>query len=274
MRKLFQLLCMCVVLCFVACSSDDSAKDSKDSTPTLRVGLSAEYPPFEYKKDGKIVGFDIDLLDAISKKAGFKYTLNHMSFDGLIPALKAGKIDMIMSGMSATSERMKQVDFSVPYYEGQTLFIKRKDSKDIVDKDSIKGKRIGVFLGTVQEQAAQKMKQDYQIEVVMSDSILGAILNLKSSKVDIVLADYATAQGYLKEYPDDLEGFYQESDGSEGLSIAFDKGKHADLLAKINTAIKELKESGEYDKIMIKNNLKSESKTDMATAPKDKQDSK
>lgn len=267
MRKLFQLLCMCVALCFLACSSDNGAKDSKDSMPTLRVGLNAEYPPFEYKKDDKIIGFDIDLLDAISKKVGFKYTLNHMSFDGLIPALKAGKIDMIMSGMSATPERMKQVDFSMPYYEGQTLFIKRKDAQDIVDKDSVKGKRVGVFIGTVQAQAAQKMKQDYKIEVTMSDNILGAILNLNTNKVDVVLADYATAQGYLREYPN-LVGFYQEGDGSEGLSIAFDKGKHADLLAKINTAIKELQESGEYDKIMIKNNLKS---ADTITESKDKQ---
>ena len=76
MLKLFKLLCMCIVLSFVACSSDDSAKDSTKSTPTLRVGLNAEYPPFEYKKDDKIVGFDIDLLDAISKKVGFKYSLN------------------------------------------------------------------------------------------------------------------------------------------------------------------------------------------------------
>lgn len=255
MRKLFKLLCMCVALCFVACGNGDKSNDSSDSTPKLRVGLNAEYPPFEYKKDDKIVGFDIDLLDAISKKVGFSYTLNHMSFDGLIPALKAGKIDMIMSGMSATAERMKQVDFTMPYYEGQTLFIKRKDSQDIVDKNSIKGKRVGVFLGTVQEQAAQKMKQDYKIEVVMSDSILGAILNLKAGKVDVVLADYATAQGYLQEYPE-LFGFHQEGDGSEGLSIAFDKDKHSDLIAKINIAIKELQESGEYDKIMIKNNLK------------------
>ncbi len=246
MRKLLQLLCVGLALFFVACSSEE-----KD----LRVGLNAEYPPFEYQKDAKIVGFDIDLLDAISKKVGFTYSLNHMSFDGLIPALKAGKIDMIMSGMSATPERMKQVDFSVPYYEGETLFIKRKESSDIVDKESMRGKRVGVFLGTVQEQAAQKMKDEYQIDVVMSDSILGAILNLKSGKVDVALADYATAQGYLREHSE-LTGFYHENDGSEGLSIAFDKHKHADLLAKINTAIKELKESGEYDKILIKHNLK------------------
>ncbi len=73
----------------------------------------------------------------------------------------------------------------------------------------------------------------------------------------MALADYATAQGYLKEN-EELIGFYHEKDGSEGLSIAFDKGKHAELLAKINEAIKELKESGEYDKLLIKHNLRNE----------------
>lgn len=252
MKKILQLLCIGFIFFFVACSKENTCGGNDKE---LRVGLSAEYPPFEYKKDAEIVGFDIDLLDAISKKVGFTYTLNHMSFDGLIPALKVCKIDMIISSMSATQERMKQVDFSIPYYEGETLYIKRKDNNEINDKDSIRGKRVGVFLGTVQEQAAQKMKNDYKINVVMSESILGAILNLKSGKVDVVLADYATAQGYLREYGE-LIGFYREKDGSEGLSIAFDKGKHAELLAKIDNAIKELKESGEYDKLLIKHNLK------------------
>lgn len=254
MKKILSLLCVGFALFFVACSKEEVCGGNDKE---LRVGLNAEYPPFEYKQDAKVVGFDIDILDAVSKKVGFNYTLNHMSFDGLIPALKACKIDMIISSMSATQERMKQVDFSIPYYEGETLYIKRKDSADIVDKDSIKGKKVGVFLGTVQEQAAQKMKDEYNIKVVMSESILGAILNLKSGKVDVALADYATAQGYLKEN-EELIGFYHEKDGSEGLSIAFDKGKHAELLAKINEAIKELKESGEYDKLLIKHNLRNE----------------
>ncbi len=257
MLKLLKLLCVGFVFFFVACGSGDDNKDKnsvKDSI-TLRVGLNAEYPPFEYKENDKIVGFDIDLLDAISKRANFQYTINHMSFDGLISALKAGKIDMIMSGMSATSERMQQVDFSVPYYEGRTLFVKRKNSEDIIDKDSIRNKRVGVFIGTVQEQAINKIRDEYNIQVVPSDSIFGVIMNLKKDKVDVALADYATAQGYLKENLD-LIGFYDESDGSEGFSIAFDKHKHADILDKINKAIQEIKESGEYDKILEKYNLK------------------
>lgn len=246
------LMAMILALFLSACGNNSQ---TQDTTPTLRVGLNAEYPPFEYKKDAQIVGFDVDILDALSKKVGFNYSIHHMSFDGLIPALKAGKIDMIISGMSATSERMKQVDFSIPYYEGQTLYIKRKETTELTDKESIRGKKVGAFLGTVQEQAANRMKNEYNLNVIASDAIFGAIMNLKTRKVDVVLADYATAQGYLKENPD-LVGFYQESDGSEGLSIAFDKGKYQDILEQINTAIDELKASGEYDNLLKKNDLK------------------
>lgn len=252
MRKILQLLCIGFLLFFIACSKNEVC-DGNDKE--LRVGVNAEYPPFEYKQNAKIVGFDIDLLDAISKKVGFNYTLSNMSFDGLIPALKACKIDMVISSMSATQERMKQVDFSIPYYEGETLYIKRKDSSEAVGKDYIKGKKVGVMVGTVQEQAIKKIKDEYKIDLTVSESILGSILNLKSGKVDVVLADYATAQGYINENKE-LVGFYHEGDGSEGLSIAFNKGKHAELLAKINNAIKELKENGEYDKIIAKYNLK------------------
>lgn len=257
--RFLSLLFICVF--FVACGDSDS-KDSKnyaknyaaDTIPTFRVGLNAEYPPFEFKKDGKITGFDVDLLDMISKKAQFKYTLHHMSFDGLIPALKSGKIDMIMSSMSDTPEREKQVDFSIPYYEGITIYIKQKGNEQLIDKDSIKGKRVGVFLGTVQEQAINRMKAEYNLNVIPSDSIFGAIMNLKTGKVDVVLADGATALGYLKENPELIE-FWSESDGSNGISIALDKGKHAELLVRIDKAIKEIKESDAYYELLDKYGL-------------------
>lgn len=257
MTRILQILCCLAAFLFCACDSKDSHSTSNvesENIPVLRVGLNAEYPPFEFKKDNVITGFDVDLLEAISKKVGFKYTLNHMSFDGLIPALKAGKIDVIISSMSATPMRAKQVDFSIPYYEGQTLYMKQKDNVKLVNKESIRGMRVGVYIGTVQEQAINKIREEYKLNVVPSDSIFGAIMNLKNRKVDIVVADYATARGYLKENKE-LIGFHKEYDGGKGLSIAFDKGKYTELLEQINNAIEELKQEGTYGKILEKYDL-------------------
>ena len=92
---------------------------------TIKVGTNATYPPFEFiDEQNKISGFDMDLIDEISKIVGFKYEIVNLAFDALIPALKAGKIDIIASAMSATPVREKAVDFSKPYYNTMNLFIK------------------------------------------------------------------------------------------------------------------------------------------------------
>lgn len=255
MTRILQIICcITAVLFFMACDSKTSSESNseKGSIPTLRIGVNAEYPPFEYKENDEIVGFDIDVIDYIAKKAGFKYTLHHTSsFDGLIPALKAGKIDMIISSMTITPERAKQVDFSIPYYEGKNLYIKRKDSKNLNSKEDIKGKRVGAFIGTIQEQAVNNMRDEYNLKVVPSDTIFASIMNLKNKKVDVVVADNATSIGYLKENKD-LVAFYEEGDGGEGLSIAVNKGKYPEIMKEINEAIKELRESKEYGEMINK----------------------
>ena len=109
MKKLLLLLAILTVF-IVSCGGKEAAK--KDEVQTLIVGTNAEYSPFEFKKDGKITGFDYDLMEEIAKEAGIKIQWQEMSFDGLIPALKAGKINAIISGMTATEERKKAVDFT------------------------------------------------------------------------------------------------------------------------------------------------------------------
>lgn len=220
---------------------------------TIKIGTNANYPPFEYvDENSKIIGFDIELIDAISKKVGFDYEIVNMGFDGLIPALKSGKIDVIAAGMSATETRKKAVDFSDSYYVTENLFIKQKDDLKINSKDDLKGKTVGVQLGTVQEQAARELKG---IKVFSIEDVFAAIMALKSGKIDAVLVDSSVGYGYLRKN-DDIVEFYKEADGSEGFSFAFDKGKKTELVNKFNSALKELKEDGTYDKLLDKYELK------------------
>ncbi|MBE2984760.1 transporter substrate-binding domain-containing protein [Campylobacter sp. RM9344] len=217
---------------------------------TLKVGMSMDYPPFEFINDqAKPSGFDVELIEAISKKIGVEVTLHNISFDGLIPALKAGKINAVMSAMSATDDRRKSVDFTDSYYATENLFIRKKGSD--INENNIKGKKIGVQLGTVQEAAANMIEG---AKVVPSDNILGAIMGLKVGKVDIVLVDSSIGYGYLKQNSD-LEEFLKLPDGSEGFSIAFDKGKQTEIIGKINKALEELKADGTFDAIAKKYDL-------------------
>ncbi|RAZ57135.1 basic amino acid ABC transporter substrate-binding protein [Campylobacter hyointestinalis] len=219
----------------------------------LKVGTNAAYPPFEFiDEQNKIAGFDIDLIDALSKKVGFEYKIVNMSFDGLIPALKAGKIDAVAAAMSATPERIKAVSFTKPYYTTENLFIKQAKNGDLTSKQNLEGKKIAVQLGTVQEIAARTIKG---VKVMANEDIFAAIMALKNGKVDAVLVDSSIGYGYLNKNKD-LAEFLKEPDGSEGFSIAFDKDKHTDLIAKINKAVEELKNDGTYDKLLEKYNLK------------------
>ncbi|WP_311337235.1 basic amino acid ABC transporter substrate-binding protein [Campylobacter ureolyticus] len=235
-----------ILLIALACLNLANAK-------SLKVGTNASFPPFEFvDKNSQIVGFDMDLLDAVSKKVGFEYEIVNMGFDGLIPALKSGKIDMIAAGMSATEQRRKAADFTKPYYSTENVFLKKTDNDSIKSKDDIKGKIVSTQLGTVQEIAMRELKD---IKVSTMKDPFNVIMALKNGKVDVVVFDSSVAYGYLKENPD-LAPFHTEPDGSDGFSFAFNKGKQDELINKFNNAIEELKADGTYDKILVKYDLK------------------
>lgn len=224
------------------------------SAQTLRVGVSADYKPFEYIDDnGAIVGFDIDLLKEITKRTGIEFTPQNMPFDTLIVALKSGKIDMAMSAMSATDERRKHVDFTDSYFESANLFLQRKDDAPIKSPADLAGKRLGLVQGTIQEMAAKKIDK---AKLVLTDNIATTVLNLKAGKVDAVIVDSVVGYGYLKQNKDTLVEAFVEPDGSEGISIAFDKNKYKDVIEKINAAIVDIKASSAFDELLKKYDLK------------------
>ena len=173
-----------------------------------------------------------------------------MSFEGLIPALKTGKIDAALSGMSATEERRKSVDFTKPYYFSDNLFIRKKGTD--VNATNMHLKKISAQIGTLQESAAKSICGDL---AVPAETVAAAILSLKAGKIDVVLTDSPIGYEYLKQNSD-LEEFLKLPDGTEGFAVAFNKGKHLELIGKIDAAIEELKKSGEFDKMMEKYGLK------------------
>jgi len=241
MKNLLKVLALGLVMFFIGCG-DDSGKKTAANAPeaskevVYKVGSSADYPPFEYLDDkNQIVGFEIDVAN--------------MSFDGLIPALKTGKIDIAISGMSATDERRKSVDFTKPYYFSENLFIRKKGSD--VNKDNLKDKKISAQVGTIQEDAAKKIT----VQSIPAENIAAAIMSLNAGKIDVVLTDSPIGVEFLKQNPD-LEEFLRLPDGTEGFAMAFDKGKHTELIKKIDAAIEELQKSGEFDKMLAKYDLK------------------
>ncbi|ECQ5881871.1 TPA: basic amino acid ABC transporter substrate-binding protein [Campylobacter coli] len=231
--------------------TENNTSNEANATLTLKVGTAPNYKPFNYKQDSKLTGFDTDLVEEIAQKNGIEIVWVETNFDGLIPALKAGKIDMIASAMSATDERRQSVDFTKPYYMSKNLYIKLKNNETLQTKTDLEGKKIGVQLGTLQENTAKAIK-DAQVQSNKDLNI--AVLALKNNKIDAIVADQDTAKGFLAENPD-LVSFYQETDGGEGFSFAFDKDKQKEVIERFNKGIDEAKTNGFYDSLVKKYEL-------------------
>ncbi len=227
-----------------------SGLDEIKARGEIIVGLSADYPPYESHEmingEDKIVGFDVDLAEALAKELGVKLKIVDTSYNGLIPMLESNKIDIIISGMSITPKRAESVDFSDSYYSGQNILLIKKDS-DIASLDDLKDKTVGVQLGSIQETGAQKAG----LETKAINLITDAVMELKNGKVDAVLVAKVVGDKFL-DINDDLKGVYIEELSVDGdLAAAMKKGDK-DLTGAVNKMLKDLKDSGEYDKLINK----------------------
>ncbi|MBO8664848.1 ABC transporter permease subunit [Staphylococcus aureus] len=218
----------------------------------LRVGLSADYAPmeFEHTVNGKTeyAGVDIDLAKKIAKDNNLKLKIVNMSFDSLLEALKTGKIDIIISGMTSTPERKKQVDFSDSYMMTKNIMLVKKDKvneyKDIKDFNN---KKVGAQKGTEQEKIAQTEIENASITSL--SRLPDVILALKSGKVEGAVVEKPVAEAYLKQNPklgiSNVK--FNEEEKDTVIAVPKDSPK---LLSQINKTIKEVKDKGLIDKYM------------------------
>ena len=219
----------------------------------LIIGTNANYKPFSYiGMSFEPIGFEIDLIDEIAKKIGFEYKIKDMNFDKIIPSLQDESIDMGLSSISITDERKGLVDFSVPYFQTKTVYLKKASNGKIKDKESLSGKIVSAQKETVFEKIASSI-QGAKVETFKTPDV--GIINLKQNKVDVVILDLIVANDYLSKNKD-LVKFFEEGDGTEGFGIAFTKGKNETLMTKINETLEELKSDGTYDNLLTKYHLK------------------
>lgn len=242
MKKTMKLIMAVLVGIFmVACGNKSEEKISK-----IYVGTNAEFAPFEYLEDGKTVGFDMDLMAAISKEIGVEIEIKDMAFDGLLPALQAKKVDMIIAGMTATEERKKAVNFSETYYKANQVIITAEDADDISDFEGLKGKKVGVILGFTGDVVVSEIDG---VEVKKYNAGYAAIMDLKEGKIDAVVLDGEPAKNFVKNN-DGIKVTSAEGEKEE-YAMAVSKD-NAELLEKINTALTTLKGNGTYDKLLKK----------------------
>lgn len=224
---------------------------SASAAETIRFATEASYPPFEFvDANNKIMGFDVDLANALCKEMNATCTFTNQAFNSLIPSLKFRRFDAVMAGMDITPEREKQVLFSKPYYENSALFIAQKGK--VADVAALKGKRVGVQNGTTHQKYLTDKQSD--ITTVPYDSYQNAILDLKNGRIEAVFGDTAVVNEWLKQNPNLTAVGDKVTDKAyfgTGLGIAVRQGNNA-LQEKFNAALDKVKADGTYKTIYNK----------------------
>jgi arginine transport system substrate-binding protein len=224
---------------------------SAAAAQTIRFATEASYPPFEaVDANNQIVGFDVDLANALCKEMEATCTFTNQAFDSLIPSLKFRRIDAVMAGMDITPEREKQVLFSTPYYDNAALFIGQKGKYTSIDQ--LKGKKVGVQNGTTHQKYITDKHPE--INTVAYDSYQNAKLDLQNGRIDAVFGDNAVVTEWLKTN-DKLaavgENVTDKAYFGTGLGIAVRQG-NTELQQKFNAALEKVKKDGTYDTIYKK----------------------
>lgn len=236
-------------LAVVAAAALLAACGRHDATKYLVMGTNAEFPPFEMRggpSGSRVVGFDVEVAKAIAAKVGLPLKIEDMQFDGLLPALDAGKVDLVLAGMTITPERAKTVDFSAPYYKATQVVLIRKGDPVPAGKEDLKGRTIAVQLGTTGDGAAVAVAG--QENVRQLPSAMDAVVALLNSQVDFVVVDEQPAVHFQKRNAPDLE-LVRLAFADEFYGVAVKKG-NAELLAKINEALAEIVADGRYDQFV------------------------
>lgn len=218
---------------------------------TYNVGTDASYAPFEsVKPDGEIVGFDIDLLNAIAKAEDFKVNFVNTAWSGIFASVKE-KNDMLISAITITPDRAKEMDFSDPYFES-TNYIAVPEDSAIKSVDDLKGKKVSVQQGTTGDEALKKFLGKDYAGIKRFPNNPAAFLELRNNKVDAAVADSGVVMIYLKENPEAKLKIIEDAKfDKEYYGIAVRKG-NTELLTKLNDGLKKIKASGEYDQIFEK----------------------
>ncbi len=213
----------------------------------LVMATNAEFPPYEYHDGGDIVGIDVEVAEAIAGKLGITLEVDDIAFDSIIPELESGKADIGVAGMTVNEDRLKNVDFTDPYTTASQVIIVKEDS-EIAGPDDLKGKYIGVQLGTTGDIYASDYEADGST-IERYNKGFEAVQAMQQGKIDAVVIDQEPAKVFVSQN----EGIkiLDEALTVEEYAIAVKKG-NTELLDQVNGALAELKESGELQAIIDK----------------------
>lgn len=220
------------------------ACDNQVKTESLTVGVSADNPPYEFMQNGQIVGFDIDLINAMGERLGKKIVIKNFDFSGLLAALVSKNIDIAISGLTVTEEREKHVSFSIPYMTTKVSILYRLED-NLRGIDDLQNKVIGVQLGTTWGIIANDLSKKINIKISHLSNNLMLVEELRAKVIDAIILEELQSQKFI-ENNQGLASFLLKEFSSE---FAVAMAKNSELIKEINKVIKDLEEEGELERL-------------------------
>jgi polar amino acid transport system substrate-binding protein len=212
---------------------------------TIIIGTDGAFPPFSFKQGSQLVGFEVDLANAIAKSLDVKTQWRTVPFTALLPDLRQGKFDFVIASHGITPERQKTVDFATPHYCTGGMIVAKSDGPKTVFE--LPGSRIGVQVGTTYLQNALKLPGVLKSDVKGYAKDADALRDLIAGKIDVWITDKFVALDVIKNNPKaDLE--HGDLIFTERIAIAVAKGNNT-VTGSINSALIGLMNDGTYERI-------------------------
>lgn len=267
-KQSFLAFILLVTLVFVlgACSSNNTDKSASTSTDkkadllqdvknrgVLKVGVMGTYQPYNFlNKNKEMDGFDVDIAKEIGKRLGVKVEFVAQEFSGMIAGLQAQKFDTVISQMTITEDRKKQLDFTDPYITNNVKVIVRQDNNTITSVNDFKGKNIGVGLGTNDETylRTELLPKVGNFNVKTYDDVITSLKDLDAARIDATINNLYAIKPVVEN-----NGFKIKAVGnpikSDQAGIAVRKGNET-FVNEVNKILKDMKSDGTYKNIFVK----------------------
>lgn len=243
------IIVLSLAIILAGCGTTNS-NNTSGAQKTLRVVTDASYAPFEYMDKGKITGFDVDVMNAVAKAAGYKVDIENVGWNPLFVEVKGGTADIGMAAITITSDRKQTYDFSNPYFLSTNMILIPKGSS-IKNGNDLKGKTVAVQNATTGQAVAEKILGVNSPNILKFTTITLAIKQMETGGAQAVVSDNNVVKAYAEQNPqDNLKAISDPSFPAEYYGLMFAKGSK--LEADINKGIATIINNGTYTKIYKK----------------------
>lgn len=253
MKKSTKVLIVAMIAILSIFSMVGCSNDKNEEVKTYIAATEPTYPPFDsVDDDGNIIGFDMDLLNAIAEDQGFKVEYKSFEFDAIVPAVQSGSADIAAAAVNITPDREEKVAFSDKYFDSGKVILVKSDNDKINGIDDLKPTmKVAAQIGTTESDYVQDLAKKNKIgDAVILNQTTQCILQLQNGDVDAVIMDAPVSMYYQNKFADEIKQLDALIDPSP---MAFAVAKeNEELLEKLNKGLANVKESGKYDELVKK----------------------